>query len=319
MIVGCGVKKRGVGGHSRPRDTVVGMRRLGWLTAILAGCSPGAVSVTDGTSSMSGAGASTTMDWATTTSTDGSTTTVESDTSSGANGGPGFIVDPDGGPQFECDLWTRECPRGTKCMPSTIDDGHTWNTVRCTPLARDPAQVDEPCTVEGSSVSGIDDCEAHAMCWYVDGETLMGTCVAMCTGSARDPTCEDGSRCSIRDYVILCPGTCDPLLQDCPYSMTACYPTDDGFYCVADASGDDGELGDACEYINVCAPGLFCATAQVVPGCATSGCCAAFCDLSTPGASEACAAAAPGTACVPWYSDGEAPADARWIGVCVEP
>ena len=43
-----------------------------------------------------------------------------------------------------------------------------------------------------------------------------------------------------------------------------CYPRgiNEVFTCVPDASGEMGVYGDPCEYINVCDPGLFCASAE---------------------------------------------------------
>jgi hypothetical protein len=79
----------------------------------------------------------------------------------------GFISNDDygGGQTYECDLWKQDCPPGEKCMPWANDGGGSWNATRCTPLAEDPRQPGEPCTVEGSGVSGRDDCDIRAMCW----------------------------------------------------------------------------------------------------------------------------------------------------------
>src|SRR5689334_19955710 len=71
-----------------------------------------------------------------------------------------FLPAPDLGSGVECDVWIDDCPVGTKCMPWANDGGNSWNATRCTPLAEDPNGIGEPCTVEGSPVTGIDDCEA---------------------------------------------------------------------------------------------------------------------------------------------------------------
>jgi len=162
-------------------------------------------------------------------------------------------------------------------------------------------------------VSGIDDCEAFAMCWDVDPRTNMGVCIGFCMGSEANPVCEDPSaQCSITGagVLIICLPFCDPLLQDCAEG-SACYPDNDGFDCAPDASGEAGAAGDPCEYLNVCDPGLFCAEAPTVPGCRGLGCCMPFCDLSAP----MCPLL---TECVPWYDDGQAPPGFEDVGGCME-
>src|SRR6187431_2409029 len=68
----------------------------------------------------------------------------------------GFIQDPDGGGvSIECDGWAQDCQAGEKCMPWANDGGMTWNAMRCSPLAPDPALAGEACTVEGAAFSGI--------------------------------------------------------------------------------------------------------------------------------------------------------------------
>jgi hypothetical protein len=201
-------------------------------------------------------------------------------------------------------------------MPWANDGGNSWNSLRCIPIAEDPAAVGEPCTVEGSGVSGIDDCELHALCWDIDAETNMGTCVAMCVGSENNPTCHDPqTECRINgDGVLaLCLPMCDPLAQDCR-NAEVCVGIDSDFTCVPDASGDDGAAGDPCEGLNACDPGLICVNPDAVPGCAASGCCSAFCALDDP--SPPCLR---GQACVSWFEPGQAPSGYENVGVCVLP
>ncbi|MCA9649903.1 MAG: ribulose phosphate epimerase [Myxococcales bacterium] len=232
-----------------------------------------------------------------------------------------FIQDPDGGgPNNQCDIWAQDCPEGEKCMPWDASGGNSWNATRCSPIDANPGQPGDTCTVEGSGVSGIDSCDIASMCWDVDPKTNEGTCVAFCEGSADAPLCSDPDEaCSITNdgVLILCLPTCDPLLQDCPEGQ-ACYPETNGFICSPDASGPDmGAIGDPCEYLNVCDPGGWCASADVVPDCAGSiGCCAAYCDVSDPNASDTCPA---GTECVMWHEEGMAPPGEEDIGVCILP
>jgi hypothetical protein len=226
----------------------------------------------------------------------------------------------DGG--YDCDVWEQDCEEGEKCMPWS-SDGTTWNALKCTPVDANPKQPGDECVVEGNGASGIDDCDLGSMCWDVDPETNLGTCVAFCQGSEAAPTCDDPeTNCVIANegVLILCLPNCDPLVQDCP-SGQACYPVYEGFNCAPDVSGADmGGYGDPCEYINVCDPGLFCASAEAVPGCPGSqGCCSEFCDLSAPDPNAACSGVADGQECTMWYDEGAAPPGFEDLGACVIP
>ncbi len=249
-------------------------------------------------------------------STTGSTSSDEaSDT------GCAFLCPPDGlPPTHECDMFAQDCPTGEKCMPWANDGGSSWNATRCSPLSNNPGQPGDQCQVEGSGVSGIDDCDLGSMCWDVDPETNIGNCVAMCTGDEANPLCEDpGTACvNVNDgAIVLCLPACDPLLQDCPEGQ-ACYGIAEVFTCVPDASGEMGVYGDPCEYINVCDPGLFCANADAVPSCSGSiGCCSEFCDLEDGSGDAQCSGAPGGQACVPW-TDDPAPG-LEVVGACVIP
>ena len=184
------------------------------LASLLVGCSDSPPTETDGagtqtttaadaTDSLSGSGAVQTSGTSgpfETTAVDDDTTTMDFPT------GGGFIYgDPDsGGPvAIECDTFAQDCPDGEKCMPWANDGGDEWNATRCSPIENEPAQVGEPCTVEGGPTSGIDSCAISAMCWEVDPMTNMGTCIAMCTGTADMPVCEDlGLECVVLSEVL---------------------------------------------------------------------------------------------------------------------
>ena len=228
-----------------------------------------------------------------------------------------FIVPPDGGPANECDIWAQDCPEGEKCMPWDNEGGSSWNATKCSPISPDPGQPGDPCTVEGSGVSGVDDCAISSMCWNVDPETNMGVCVGFCEGSENNPVCDDpDTGCSITNegVLILCLPYCDPLIQDCA-DGEACYPEPNGFFCSPDASGEMGVFGDPCEYLNVCDPGLFCADAVTVPDCAgATGCCSEYCDTSDPMAS--CMGS--GQECIPFYEEAPPPGYED-VGVCIIP
>ena len=236
--------------------------------------------------------------------------------------GASFVATPDGGgPAVECDVWDQDCPEGEKCMPWANDGGNSWNATRCSPVNDNPDQVGDECTVDGSGVSGIDSCDVGSMCYYVDPETNIGTCVAFCEGSPDTPMCEPGHLCSIANngVLILCRRECDPLLQDCMGSA-ACLPASgsEGFVCIVDASGEGGAPGDPCEYLNACDPGLFCANADVVPDCAGSeGCCSEFCDLTDADPNAGCSLM--GQECTAWFEEGTAPPNLTHVGACAIP
>jgi hypothetical protein len=241
-------------------------------------------------------------------------------TSSTSTGPGNTFIEPPGDdiPWPECDLWTgMPCQRGEKCMPYTFGGGG-WNATKCSPLAPDPVGRGQPCTVEDSPGSGIDDCEAFSMCWYVDLDTNEGTCVPFCTGNEAHPGCDDPcDQCTLTasGVLILCLPTCDPIAQDCPAGQ-GCYGSSNSFLCIAGAG--DASPGEPCEYINHCEAGSFCASAGLVPGCrGGSGCCASFCDMT---AIDPCPGAGPDVECVPWFEGGQTPPscfELENVGACI--
>jgi hypothetical protein len=207
-------------------------------------------------------------------------------------------------------------------MPWANDGGNAWNATRCTEVDDNPGQVGDDCTVEGSGVSGIDSCDISSMCYYVDPETNIGQCIGFCQGSEANPVCDPGFVCSIvnEGVLILCRPECDPLLQDC-LEGAACSPAGGSelFTCIIDASGEAGAAGDACEFINACDPGLYCANAEAVPNCnVATGCCTEFCDLDDPNPDGFCSLGG-GAVCVPYYEEGTAPPQYAHVGVCALP
>jgi hypothetical protein len=249
----------------------------------------------------------------------------DDDDDGGADSGPsGFIDIQDGGTaMFECDIWGQDCPDEQKCMPWDNTAATTWNATKCTPLSPNPAQVGDECTAEGGGKTGVDDCELATMCWGVDPETHVGTCVAFCSGSEANPSCDDpATTCSITNsgVLILCLPNCDPIGQDCPDGQ-GCYPVSADFICAPNSSAPDaGNYGDPCEYLNVCNPGLFCAAAGGVPNCqGASGCCSEFCSLTDPAGDSQCQGAGGGQQCTAFFEAGQAPPDYLDVGVCVIP
>jgi hypothetical protein len=253
-------------------------------------------------------------------STTTTSTTTGSTTGTTGSTGQTFIKPTDGGTGTkECDQWIEDCPEGQKCQPYSGDGDNAWESLKCVPIVPNPDAVGEPCTVTGSGVSGQDSCELHAMCWNVDPDTGTGTCIAKCIGSPDNPSCEDpASYCllSAEAILMLCLPGCDPLAQDCP-NADLCVPNPmnpDGFICVIDASGEEGQVFDVCEYANACDAGLQCANPALAAECdpRSAGCCLPFCDLSVmpptcPGI---------GQQCLPWHEEGQAPPGLENVGTC---
>lgn len=237
----------------------------------------------------------------------------------GTETGVVFIMMGDGGIFDPCDPWTQNCGRGEKCTPAAMGpDGDQWDWARCSPVVPEPDAVGEPCSVEGSGLSGIDTCGFGAMCWDVDPETLQGTCVALCTGSEDFPTCApEGTVCSISNdgFLPLCLPACNPVLQDCPGGQS-CFPVGDVFVCAPDdPAGNPGGPGEPCSDIAMCDAGSICVLPELVPDCVDpGGCCTPFCALSDP--MPPCL---PGQVCTPWFEDGMAPEGLEDVGACMLP
>lgn len=249
---------------------------------------------------------------------------TDDETTAGSSDGADTTAASTGDTPSTCDLFTNDCAAGTKCMAVAEVDGGPWTTTACMPLADDPAGVGERCTVQDSPTSGLDDCEAQAVCWYVDPDTLTGECVAMCTSDGLDPGCDLAcdALCTIGSELAppLCLDPCDPLAQDCPGGRS-CVAADTHFACVRDESEDGGAMGDPCESIAGCDPGLFCLAALAWPDCSGTACCAPACDLENP---VGCETAPDGVECVAWYGPRSAPPSTECtpfeqIGVCSLP
>lgn len=215
--------------------------------------------------------------------------------------------------QGPCSTYDQDdCPVGEKCMPWATDDGGAWDALGCFLLDADPGSPGDSCIVFETATSGLDNCDGMSMCWDVDTRTGVGACVPFCSGSADDPACAPDHSCVQRNdgVLALCLPLCDPLVQECDEG-SACLPDDNGGYaCVPDASGDGGAVGDACEFINVCNPGNFCAEAEFLDDCATEMCCTMFCDLAD---TDICTSP---SVCVAYYEEGAALPGYEDVGFC---
>lgn len=242
---------------------------------------------------------------------------TDAGSSGGGGGGPGigFIMDPDGGGvSYECSLFDQDCDPGMKCTVWANDGGAMFNATKCVAIDPDAVASGEPCVREGGFFSGEDNCDGGAFCWDMDPETGDGLCVDFCGGSENDPTCDDPLEfCTGGKEFLVCLPRCDPVENDCPAGC-GCYPIDDtSFQCIPDASGEEGALGDPCEYINSCDSGSACVATEAA-GCSVhaAGCCMPFCSVGS--VERTCPQ---GTSCVPWFDeDAQNPPGTEDVGIC---
>ncbi|MCY1005493.1 ribulose phosphate epimerase [Nannocystis pusilla] len=228
---------------------------------------------------------------------------------------------PDDGTSKACDVWAQDCPEGQKCMPYSGDGDNAWESLKCVDVVPNPDGFGEPCKAIGGPVSGEDTCDKGLMCWDVDVDTGEGVCVFQCTGNPESPSCPDPTfTCNFAaDGVLtLCFPPCDPLAQDCP-GGDLCIPNPmvlGSFLCVLDASGDEGQAFDGCEFANVCDPGLSCLDPGLAVECdpMSTGCCVPFCDISAPNTCPG-----QGQECISWYEDIPAPPGLENVGICSLP
>ncbi len=228
------------------------------------------------------------------------------------------IVDLPG--DFWCNYLTQDCPPGKKCIPYSDNGGSGWNNNKCVPVMENPAQLDESCFTVGGGNSGIDNCDLGLMCWEVNAEGD-GTCVALCKSDNGDVYCDHpGTFCAYNGETLgLCFPGCDPLTQDCDLVDTCIRnPQGQGYLCVPDASGDEGQQHDPCEFANACDPGFVCAevTAAVVCDLNATGCCQPFCDLTDPDADAKCGGV--GQVCTSFDADSRLP-EYEHVGYCAVP
>jgi len=288
-------------------------------TLLLVSCPPpGGLSGTSATTSGSLSSSTTSMMTTTSAASSASsgeatlTTEAGSTMTTASSTGCGFLGCGDVGEQ-SCDQWAQDCPEGQKCMPYADDMGSNWNALKCTSVDPRPDAVGEPCTVTESQLSGIDSCELGALCWNVDPQTLTGYCIALCSGSVREPSCPEGSSCNVlgEGIVTFCLLDCSPLDQNCPDGYLCTALNGNRFGCSLDVSGEAGFYGDPCDFAGQCDPGLVCRSGEEVPGCMSDWCCTPLCDISQP---NTC----PGEkqSCIPWFDEGDAPAGQNDVGVC---
>ncbi len=206
-------------------------------------------------------------------------------------------------------------------MPYADDGGSSWNNDKCVPVVDDPKQTGEPCFAAEGGVGGVDDCDLGLMCWNVDVDK-MGICFELCGGSPETPTCKaPKTSCAVygEATLALCLPGCNPVVQNCdPSDVCIENPGggDDGFICVPDASGDEGQLHDPCMFANSCDPGLQCVDSAWAVECdqLEESCCEPFCDITLP---NTCPGV--GQVCNAYFEEGTAPMGCENVGYCRVP
>jgi hypothetical protein len=217
----------------------------------------------------------------------------------------------------QCDPFFQDCPGEEKCVAYDSDGDDAPDSTKCVMVTGDGQHGDE-CTSEGAS-NGADSCAKGLMCWHLN-EQNMGTCVELCTGAADAPQCAPpNTTCMISNYgsLTLCISDCDPIAQDCAAGYACVSNFANGFGCILDAFAETKPLGSPCEFLNDCDIGDFCADPEFAPApecVGANGCCAAFCNLSD--GDEPCQQLNPMFSCVPWYTEGQAPAQYDHVGGC---
>ena len=279
-------------------------------TASTASAGPDSASSTSGGSASTDA--STTSATATTTDSGGVVTAAFSDTECDTDCGDTDCDTDCVEPEGWCDAFAQDCPDGYKCSAYEDAPGSAWNALKCVPIQGDDAPG-EPCTALESPLSGHDSCEEGAMCWNVDEETLVGTCIPLCGGTPDEPECGEGTTCSVtNDGVLnLCMTECDPLEPDCAENESCTWMSFGAFVCVPKL--EELPVGESCDF-QECMTGSVCIDAGYLPTCEGFACCTPLCDTD---AADPCAAL-PGSTCTPWFEEMP-PEGLESLGVCLSP
>lgn len=296
------------------KTLVLSMMLCGSVSLVLAGCGEkesagesGAANTTAGSGDGDGDAAETGSDAAGDGDGDG-------DGEGDGSEDPGvttFVPDDDVIGESECDPFAQDCPEGEKCAPYASSGG-TWDANKCVPVNGDGTAGDT-CTGTGA-VEATDDCNADTLCWDlmdVDGQAI-GVCTEFCKGTADSPSCGPNTNCLIANSgsINLCIVSCDPLLQDCGSGL-ACFFAAGSFACIF--TTQDIPLGEPCGFINDCVSGTSCVSADLMPNCNGTDCCASFCELSDPTCPQE------GTECSAFFEEGTAPPGYEDVGVCILP
>lgn len=191
------------------------------------------------------------------------------------------------GGTVECSIMDPLCPLGYKCTPRHDD----VSRAHCTLVSDFPNRRGRSCVATPSG----DDCDSDLICWELNGSGH-GKCFEICSGTMSAPWCSQGYVCwNVVAEVPYCIRRCHPLRDPCPHGEICIPHTGDFFACSEDKTGEGGRMGDSCEFLDSCDPGLICMPGG--PDCMGAGCCARFCDIWAGG----CGA---GQRCQAFYDKG---------------
>jgi hypothetical protein len=172
-----------------------------------------------------------------------------------------------------CNPWLDECPRGEGCHPYDGGTGDPWwRSTRCYWPGNAPSAVGQACVREGGPFSAQDNCENHAICWNVDEDTGVGTCIPLCGNAPHDPSCPIGTDCVFADVMdaAFCLPACDPFADSCALGYR-CTKVGDALACMPSAPASVG-LEQPCMVPSQCEDTLAC----------IDGACVALCNLDAP-------------------------------------
>jgi hypothetical protein len=198
----------------------------------------------------------------------GEPATGDTGESSGTSGTPLQCFTPEAPPSAVnptgvCDPYLmpfkQDCPAGQKCTYWADDGGDEFSASTCVPLV-DNRQGGDPCTIDGSPVSGLDGCDMGQMCYFAFADST-GSCVALCGGSATSPTCDnpDDVCVVVHDTAAVCLPRCNPLFDSCGFDGSECMLNGEAWVCLDNFEGDEGPGGEIpCEHSSECADGYSC-------------------------------------------------------------
>lgn len=238
----------------------------------------------------------------------GETTGDPSLTDPFADDGADEGVTPDPNPQYNCEpAGVGSCPDGQKC--TAVSKGGPQNVFEC---VGDDGELELYETCAPAPENGQDRCLSGSVCLtYTEQDPSSGRCFEGCRN---DSDCEPGT-CATSPFTgtTFCASNCDPGMPACPQGL-GCRQVEDRFVCQMALDTDIGGVGDPCEETTLrgCASTLACMPGALIPGCGSSSCCAATCDLN--GSGEECDAS---TVCASMFAD---PAPAyEAVGACFVP
>lgn len=215
-----------------------------------------------------------------------------------------------------CDLFAQDCPDCYRCTWQR-DDATGEPDTGAPPVCRLAPEdggvaLGEACTADIAGSN--DDCAPGSFCWPPASSGFAPRCTAFCSGDGPEATCDAPDTLCL-GLASACVPTCDPIDGACDDGGN-CQDIGGGYACYPQTPGTVGALG-TCGSIFDCAPGLECASADLLgdAACDGSSCCVPRCDLEE-GGDEACAAIDAALSCRNDCGAPYQPPGFEHIGVC---